>query len=408
MRNSNEISAELQAKMAEAPASEAERSNLASEIRNLTDELREAQINEAAARALANQRVLTPAEQKEVKRFSISKMLREAAEGRGLTGLEAEMNAEAEKEIRAAGQSPVGVGIPSFLTRYDFNNSATSTEGAEFKATVNQSYVEGLMNNLVAAKAGAQYLNGLKGNVQFVKGASVTASWEAEEASASTTKQTFGSVTMSPKRLGIYNGYSRDLLYQSALAVDAIIMNEMSRKHAEALDAAVFAGSGSSGQPTGIINNSGVNVVAIDTNGGPLTHALIAQLEKEVGVDNGLAGALAYVTNSKVLYKMKTTPAIAGYPEYLCKDGQTNGYPLFITNGVPSNLTKGTTSSACSAMVFGDFSQVVIGSWNGLQFIVDPYTSKNKGVIEVAAIAYHDVAIKHPVAFGVIKDITTT
>lgn len=407
MRNSNEISAELKAKMDLAPASEAERATVASEIRTLTAELQDAQINEAATRALANQRVLSPEEKKEVKRFSISKMIREAASG-NVTGFEAEMNQEAEKELRAAGQTPVGVGIPSFLMRtYDWNNSATSTEGAEFKATVNQMWSEGLMNNLVCAKAGAQYLSGLKGNVQFVTGAGVTAAWGAEEAAVSATKQTFGSVTMTPKRLEILNGYSRDLINQSSLQVDQIIMSEMARKHAEALDAAAFAGSGSSGQPTGIIANNGVNVVAIDTNGGPVSYSVIAALEKEVGIDNGLQGRLAYVTNPKVLFGMKTIPQIAGYPLYLTADGKANGYDLYVTNGVPATLTKGTSSGNCSALVFGDFSQLVIAEWGGLQFVVDPYTSKNKGVIEVAAIAYHDIAIKHPTAFAVAKDITT-
>ena len=184
-------------------------------------------------------------------------------------------------------------------------------------------------------------------------------------------------------------------------------MEDMVKAHAVALDAAIFAGSGSSGQPTGVLSASGVNTITIDaSNGGPLTHDLLVQMETEVGIDNGLLDdTLAYVSNAKVQGKLKTIPQIAGYPYYLMNDGKVNGYPFYMSNAIPSNLGTGT---AFSAAIFGNWSEVLVGSWGGLQLIVDPYTAKANGVLEISAAAYHDVLVRTPAAFCKIVDITTT
>ena len=213
---------------------------------------------------------------------------------------------------------------------------------------------------------------------------------------------------MSPKRLQVLQGVTYDLMHQSSKALDDLILDDMVKAHAVALDAAIFTGSGSSGQPTGVLSASNVNSIAIDTHGGPLTYNLLVQMETEVGIDNGLLDdTLAYVSNAKVQGKLKTIPQIAGYPFYLMNDGKVNGYPFYMSNAIPSNLTKGNTSGACSAAIFGNWSEVIVGSWGGLQLIVDPYTAKANGVLEISAAAYHDVLVRTPQAFCKIVDITT-
>ena len=131
------------------------------------------------------------------------------------------------------------------------------------------------------------------------------------------------------------------------------------------------------------------------------------QADTAVGNANGLYGKLAYVTNSKVNGFAKQTPQIAGYPLYLFNDGKTNGYDVAITNSIPSNLTKGTASQVCSAMLFGNWEEILVGGWGGLQFIVDPLTEKDKRVIEIDAHAYHDVFVRRPECFAVATDIAT-
>ena len=411
MRNSNEISAELNTRLAELEAcqEEAQRKTLAGDVEKLTRELGDAQIEEAARKALANQRVLSPKEKEELRSFSISKFLREAQHD-GLTGLEAEMAKEGEAEFKRSGINPgaSSVFLPTALVRYDYNTATESGYGNAFIEQTQLSYDGKLRGAMLGEKLGVKYLNGLQGQVSIVTGGA-DASWIAEESAASVSKPAYAKGTLSPKRLQVLQGVTYDLLHQSTKDVDRLIMDDMVKAHAAALDAAIFAGSGSSGQPTGVLSASGTNSINTGSNGGAITYAKLVDMETEVGIDNGLLDeTLAYVTNAKVQGKLKTIPQIQGYPYYLMNDGKVNGYPCYITNAIPSNMEQGNSGSVCSAALFGPWSQVLVGGWGGLQFIVDPYTAKNKGVLEITAIAYHDVLVRFPAAFCKCVGITTS
>ena len=407
MRKSHEISAELDAKLRllDDCQDAEQRKTLAAEVEALTRELQDAQIDEAARRALANQRVLTPKEEKELKRFSISKFLRQAAD-KALDGVEAEMAEEGRKEFTRSIAGPAeGFFLPSFLLRtLDNTNASEDNYGKALVDTNRLTYLGALRNAMLGTALGVRYLDGLVGNLAVVKGGGATAAWYAEEAGASKSKPTYARVTMTPKRLQVIQGVTYDLLHQSSLAVDNLIMQDLTEAHASALDAAIFAGSGSSGQPTGVLAASGVNVVAIDTDGGAITYEKLVQMETEVAIDNGLLSNLAYVSNAKVQGALKTIPQIAGYPVYLLNEGKVNGYPFKMTNAIPSNLTKAGGSNL-SAAIFGAWSEILVGGWGGLQFILDPYSQKEKGVLEISAAAYHDVLVRRPEAFCKIVDI---
>lgn len=410
MRNSIEISAELDAKVRELEACQdvAQRKTLADETAALTRELGDAQIEEAARKALANQRVLSPKEKEEVRQFSISKFLREAQHD-NLTGVEAEMAKEGEAEFKRSGINPAAnsVYIPSFALRsYDDTNATESGYGDAFKEEKFFSYEGKLRGEMLAARLGVNFIDNLTGNLNIVTGGA-DAAWVAEDVAATKAKPAYAKMTLSPKRLQVLQGVTYDLIHQNSKSVDALIMADMVKAHAAALDAAIFAGSGSSGQPTGVLGRAG-NTVSIDGTGGPITYAKLVEMEQMVGEDNGLLDeTLAYVSNAKVMGKLKTIPQVQGYPWYLLNEGKVNGYPFFMSNALPSNLTK-STGSNLSAAIFGPFSQVICGTWGGgLQFIIDPYTAKASGVLEVTAIAYHDVAVRHADAFAKIVDIAT-
>ncbi len=413
MRNSNEISAELDAKMREFEACQdaAQRKTLAGEVESLTNEFNEASVSEAARKALANKRVLTPEEEKDVRRFSISKFLREAQHD-ALTGVEAEMAKEGEAEFKRSGINPSAnsVYVPSFALRTYYDTNATDDGyGNAFKEEKFFSYEGKLRGEMLAAKLGVRFINNLVGNLNIVTGGA-DAAWVAEDVAANKAYPAYAKRTLSPKRLQILQGITYDLMHQNSASVDQLIMDDMVKAHAAALDAAIFAGSGSSGQPSGILASAG-NTVAIGENGGAITYAKLVEMEQAVGEDNGLLdNTLAYVSNAKVMGKLKTIPQVEGYPWYLLNDGKVNGYPFYMSNALPSNLDKGSSQShVLSAAIFGAFSQAICGTWGGgLQFIIDPYTAKASGVLEVTAIAYHDVAVRQANAFAKIVDISTT
>lgn len=413
MRNSNEISAELAARMAEFDACQdaAQRKTLAENVEALTRELQDAQIDEAARRALANQRTLSPKEEAELKRFSISKFIRQAMPGATMDGIEAEMAQEGKREFQESIKgSAEGVFLPSsFLRTYYYTNGSEANYGQAFIEQTALSYEGKLRGAMLGERLGVRYINGLQGQVAIVTGGA-DASWVAEEAAASKEKPAYTKAVLSPKRLQVLQGITYDLLHQSTKDVDRLIMEDMVKAHAAALDAAIFAGSGSSGQPTGVLNTTGINSIyaaGSSSAGAAATYAKLVQMETEVGIDNGLLDNLAYVSNAKVQGALKTIPQINGYPFYLMNDGKVNGYPFFMTNAIPSNATVGSSEGVCSSALFGPWSEVLVGGWGGLQFIVDPYTAKANGVLEISAMAYHDVLVRHPAAFCALVGITT-
>ena len=58
-------------------------------------------------------------------------------------------------------------------------------------------------------------------------------------------------------------------------------------------------------------------------------------------------------------------------------------------------------------MIFGNFEDLYIGQWGGIDLVVDPYTLATSGEIRFVLNAYNDVLVAEPKSFAVIKDITT-
>ena len=151
--------------------------------------------------------------------------------------------------------------LPSTLLRtYYWTDVIDTGYGDAFVEQTGLTYIGKLRNATIGRKLGVRYLDGLQGNIAFVTGGA-DAAWVAEEGAASKQRPTYSKVTMSPKRLQVLQGITYDLMHQSSKALDDLIMEDMVKAHAVALDAAIFAGSGSSGQPTGVLNTSGINAI---------------------------------------------------------------------------------------------------------------------------------------------------
>jgi HK97 family phage major capsid protein len=54
-------------------------------------------------------------------------------------------------------------------------------------------------------------------------------------------------------------------------------------------------------------------------------------------------------------------------------------------------------------MLFGNFSDLIIGQWGVLDVLVDPYTLGTSGGIRIRVIQDVDVAIRHAESFAVLK-----
>ena len=70
---------------------------------------------------------------------------------------------------------------------------------------------------------------------------------------------------------------------------------------------------------------------------------------------------------------------------------------------VASDLTKGTRTNP-SAVIYGNFADLLIGMFGQLEILVDPYTDFAKGTVGVRALQSIDIAVRHAESFAAMQD----
>jgi HK97 family phage major capsid protein/HK97 family phage prohead protease len=356
--------------------------------------------------------------EKEAKRYSFIRAINALANPGDRKAQEA---AAFERECSDAfsgklGRAAQGFYVPHEVQRRDLT-VGTATAGGNTVATnlLAASFIELLRNRMMVTKLGAQMLTGLTGSIAIPRQTgAATAYWVAESGAPTESAAAFDQVTMAPKTVGAFSDISRKLLLQSSIDVEGFVRNDLASVLAIAIDLAAINGSGSSNQPTGILNTSGIGDVAGGTNGLAPTWAHIVELWSDVAVANADFGSTGYLTNAKVAGKLMTTDKASGAAQFVCPsfpgaDGMTNfgGARAGISNQVPSNLTKGSSSGVCSAIVFGNFADLIIGEWGTLDLMVDPYTGSTSGTVRVVALQDVDIAVRHAVSFSAMLDALT-
>ena len=319
-----------------------------------------------------------------------------------------------ESAAKKEGRDSRGITVPVDVLKRDLTTSiATGTSKAgNLVATdlLAGSFIDVLRNKMVLNTLGATFLTGLQGNVAIPrKSSSATSYWVGENSAPTEGNLTFDQVTMSPKTLAAYVDYSRRLMLQSSLDVETMVRNDLAASIAIAMDAAAIAGSGSN-RPTGILNTSGIGSVTLATNGGAPTWAMVTNLVKEVEIDNALTGAAAFLTNGQVKAKLSNTPKqTSGVEGNFLLGPDVNsiyGYPLVVSQQIPGNLSKGSGSNL-SAMIFGVWSDLLIGQWSGIDLMADPYTGSNAGTVRIVAFHDCDFAVRHVESFAECNEIVT-
>jgi HK97 family phage major capsid protein len=286
-------------------------------------------------------------------------------------------------------------GAAPWQTRAD--TVASSSAGGYLVETVNVGFIELLRNRSVCYRMGAQQLSGLVGNVNVPKQtAAGTAYWLSSETTQITeAEQTFGQMALTPHTVGAYTEISRLLLLQSSPGVEGIVNSDLAAVAALAIDSGGLTGTGSSGQPTGIKNASGVGTAA---SGDMSTIAYKGQLDYQVAVANANVVPVrgGYVTTPTVaaLLMQRTRFANTATPLWDGNLWDANGalgcagFPGMSTNQMPA-----------SAMYFGDWEKLVIAEWGVLEIEVNPYANFQAGIIGIRAMMTIDVGLRYPAAF---------
>ena len=346
--------------------------------------------------------------QRETKRFSLTRAI--AACGTGNwheAGFEAECSREIGKRLgrHLDGQRffvPWEVQTDQAIARRDLEGRrdltvGTASAGGYLVQTDNVGFVELLRANSVLYGAGATRMPGLQGSVAIPKqSAAATAYWLANEAATITeSQQTFTQITMTPKTVGGYTEISRQLLLQASPAAEGLVRADLAKVVALDIDAKALNGSGASGQPLGLIGTAGVGAVA----GTSIAYAGIVEFQTDVFTSNALFDGSTYLATGVVAgllkQRVKFTSTASPLWEGKLTDGMVDGYRAMASNQVPTGY-----------LIFGDFSQIVIGEWGVLEIEVNPYAGFTAGIIGVRALASIDVAVRYPTAFSIATTVT--
>lgn len=377
--------------------------------------------------------------EKERKSYSYARAISLAAdqaEGKRVAGFESEISDELDKQMPVTHKRRGGLFIPTslrasklsetmgasgptltesqrlavmnFLTRAGGSGSIDSQTANYIKEVVFTQYggelIEVLRNAALVVKMGARVLPGLSSPIAFPRQtADIAATWVAENPGADVAGSQVATdlVTLTPKTLQGTTAYSRQLLVQSSVDVEAMVIESLAYSHALAWDLAAIHGSGASNQPKGIYSQSGVGSHAF--SGNP-TYADLLAMETLVADANAILGALGFLTRPSAANKMKGTLefAVNGSKkiwEGTMLEGEVDGYRAMASNQVSKTLGAGTNETG---IIFGNWNDLLIGQFGGaMETIVDPYSKKKQGLIEVTSFQMCDVEVRHAASFAV-------
>ena len=243
-------------------------------------------------------------------------------------------------------------------------------------------------------------MSDLRGKVAIPTQAGKTAPVAAAEtAEAGESNLTFGQVELTPKRVTTYIDLSRLLIRQSSLDIQRVVIRDLMTQTGLKIQDSAFNGTGSNNQPLGIRNVTRIGAVPIGANGGALTRNKLIDLKGELRKDNAAMGKLGFAVPSTVQTAAEKIAIDAGSGKFLWEGVEENpnmgrivDLSAYVSNSFPSNLTKGTGQNL-STVVHGNFEDLLIGQWGGIDLIVNPYTKGKNALIELVIHVFFDAAV---------------
>ena len=315
--------------------------------------------------------------------WSLFKAVNEIRNGGKLSGLEAEMHQEAEKEAR---KGIDGIGIPTMLSEkraIDQTNSAIAP-------TAVGAFVESLQAAGLYSKVGVTDLGTVAADTVLPIAGGSTVAWNTEVGAAADGGANFDKLTLTPQRVTGFANLSNQILAQNGPQAEAAVMNDMARNMAVQIDAAMFGSTDVTNAPGSIAGTAGVLTFteAASVNvAGDMLEAI-----QTIANNHGLDGNNAFV-NSWELYSVIKAAAQVGsvYPLYV--DDLLAGYPGYFSSA-PTSIA-GTSGDG----IFGDFSRVYMAQFGPMSIQVDPFTRAVNGEVRLILNNYMDFGVADGASF---------
>lgn len=340
---------------------------------------------------------------------------------RPAAGLEFEVSAEV---ARLAGMNDEGARslfVPTNLLASRavtaIAGSGNSTGGGSLIGTEldDASFINALRPVSRVLQLGARTLPNLRQNTDLPRVATgATAAWVSDGDNSVEDESVFDKVPLKPHILTGYAQMTHQMAVSTTPEMEGLVRGDIARAIGTGLDAAAIAGSGIAPVPTGILATAGIGSVSLGANGGAVTVAAMDDLEAAVTNANVFGDSFGYLTTPAQVRKLRGLVDTAGRPiwqTYADPDakagpGHWNGHVVVGSNNVPSNLSKGTGTNL-SAIIFGNWSDLVLADWGFIELRPNRFGAGfQSGGIELNALLFADVGVRHPQAFAAIVDAT--
>lgn len=311
------------------------------------------------------------------KRFSLVRSIRNIVNNSAMNDVDAAVIAEGNKEARKAGINFQGqIQLPSQRAAV-----TVTAEGEDVVATDLFDILKPLRAKNVLSQAGAKFMSGLVGNVQVPVMSKSNVTWEGETAAAKDGAGSFSHVTLSPKRLTAFVDISKQMIAQDSVDVESAIREDLVNAINSKLEETVLgATAGSATQPAGIFATIKPTAVA--------DFAALVNKESDVE-DANVIGECKYILSNKAKAALRSMSKGTKSTQLVYENGSVDG-----------TVALNTSNVAGKNYVYGDFSNLAIGSWGGVDLTVDPYTKAADGMIRIVVNMYVDAQVLRSAAFA--------
>ena len=315
--------------------------------------------------------------------FSLVKAINDVVNNRNINEDALNVIEMGATEMRKSGLSYSGQIQLPVEERGDAVAATVATDGKEIVATDKLNLLEPLRGKSILAEAGATFLTGLVGNISIPTYTGSTCGWKGELEAADNGKGTFSSVELSPKRLTSYIDISKQFLTQDSVGAEEMLRADIVNSLVAKLEQTIFGDAvGDNTKPAGIFNSA--EVVAPSYQGVCAAEAAVTDYSGEK--------RFVMSPTAKSAFKQATISGTKSDLRLLLEDGEVDGYPVSDS----SNVVAG-------GYAFGDFSELVVAQWGGIDIVVDPYTLATKNAIRLVINAYFDAKVRRDGAIKAYK-----
>jgi len=304
------------------------------------------------------------------KNFNLVNAINAVLNHRDFDSAEAEIIEAGAAQFLNAGQSVTGqIQLRSDLV------AGTQYAGQEFVPEEKAKIEGALRAKSVAVAAGAKWLTGLVGDLSIPVYSGSNVAWATETGAATDGAGTTSEVILKPKRVTAYVAVSKTLLAQTSEDVQTMLINDLTTAIAEKVESTIFGTAAGSGtQPAGLLNG-------VTQDSAAATFADIIGMEAALEANN-VYGDYTYILSPAAKSAFRTTTKDTGSGQFIMQNGEIEGNKV-LSSGVVA--TKG--------VLVGDFTNLVIGQWGGIDILVDPYTEAKNNKVVLVASAFVDAAV---------------